>query len=120
MEGPFISKAKSGAQRAEFIQDPSRPSVQRLLDHADVIKRITIAPELPGGMEAIENFHNQKISVSGGHSDACEELIRYLRERCGKSDRGTIPVRPHREMNPPRWPTDCPGDDFPYSWFRRF
>jgi hypothetical protein len=52
--------------------------------------------------------------------DACEELIRYLRERCGKSDRGTIPVRPHREMNPPRWPTDCPGDDFPYSWFRRF
>ena len=52
--------------------------------------------------------------------DACEELIRYLRERCGKTERGTIPVRPHREMNPPRWPTDCPGDDFPYSWFRRF
>jgi hypothetical protein len=52
--------------------------------------------------------------------DSCEELIRYLRERCGKTDRGSIPVRPHREMNPPRWPTDCPGDDFPYSWFRRF
>ena len=52
--------------------------------------------------------------------DSCEELIRYLRERCGKTDRGAIPVRPHREMNPPRWPTDCPGDDFPYSWFRRF
>jgi hypothetical protein len=52
--------------------------------------------------------------------DACEELIRYLRDRCGKTDRGAIPVRPHREMNPPRWPTDCPGDDFPYSWFRRF
>jgi len=52
--------------------------------------------------------------------DSCEELIRYLRERCGKTDRGAIPVRPHREMNPPRWATDCPGDDFPYSWFRRF
>ena len=52
--------------------------------------------------------------------DACEELIRYLRDRCGKTDRGAIPVRPHREINPPRWPTDCPGDDFPYSWFRRF
>jgi hypothetical protein len=52
--------------------------------------------------------------------DACDELIRYLRDRCGKTDRGVIPVRPHREMNPPRWPTDCPGDDFPYSWFRRF
>ena len=52
--------------------------------------------------------------------DSCEELIRYLRDRCGKTDRGAIPVRPHREMNPPRWATDCPGDDFPYSWFRRF
>jgi hypothetical protein len=52
--------------------------------------------------------------------DACEELIRYLRERCGGTGRGAIPVKPHREMNPPRWPTDCPGDDFPYSWFRRF
>ena len=76
VEGPFISKAKSGAQRAEFIQDPSRPSVQRLLDHADVIKRITIAPELPGAMEAIENFHKHGISVSGGHSDAWDEEAR--------------------------------------------
>ena len=76
VEGPFISKAKSGAQRAEFIQNPSRPSVQRLLDHADVIKRITIAPELPGALEAIENFHKHRISVSGGHSDAWDEEAR--------------------------------------------
>ena len=70
VEGPFISKAKCGAQRAEFIQNPSRPAVQQLLDHADVIKRITIAPELPGALEAIENFHKHRISISGGHSDA--------------------------------------------------
>src|SRR3982751_2620302 len=42
VEGPFISKARCGAQRAEFIQRPSQPSVQRLLDWTDVIKRITI------------------------------------------------------------------------------
>ena len=76
VEGPFISNAKSGAQRAEFIQNPSRASVQQLLDHADVIKRITIAPELPGGLEAIENFHIHGISVSGGHSDAWDEEAR--------------------------------------------
>jgi N-acetylglucosamine-6-phosphate deacetylase len=70
IEGPFISKAKCGAQRAEFIQDPSPVAVRQLLEHADVIKRITIAPELPGALEAIENFHARKISVSGGHSDA--------------------------------------------------
>jgi len=43
------------------------------------------------------------------------ELIKYLQERCGK-----MAVRPHREVNPPRWATDCPGDVFPYGWFGRF
>jgi hypothetical protein len=47
--------------------------------------------------------------------EACDELIRYLQERCGK-----MSVRPHREVNPPRWATDCPGDVFPYGWFGRF
>ena len=52
--------------------------------------------------------------------ESCEELIRYLRARCGKVDGHEIPVRPHREMNPPRWATDCPGDRFPYRWFGQF
>src|SRR5439155_8426037 len=73
VEGPFISKAKCGAQRAEFIEDPSPATVGRLLKHADVIKRVTIAPELPGAPEAIGIFHEHGISVSGGHSDAWDE-----------------------------------------------
>jgi N-acetylglucosamine-6-phosphate deacetylase len=76
VEGPFISKAKCGAQRAEFIQSPSRASVQELLGYADVIKRITIAPELQGALEMIENFYAYGISVSGGHSDAWDEEAR--------------------------------------------
>ncbi len=80
-EGPFISKAKRGAQREEFIQDPSPARVQRLLDHADVIKRVTIAPELPGTLEAIENFQTRGISVSGGHSDAWDEEATAAFER---------------------------------------
>jgi N-acetylglucosamine-6-phosphate deacetylase len=76
VEGPFISKAKPGAQRGEFIQDPSPAAVRQLLDYADVLKRVTIAPELPGALEAIEVFHAHKISVSGGHSDAWDEDAR--------------------------------------------
>jgi N-acetylglucosamine-6-phosphate deacetylase len=76
VEGPFISKAKCGAQRAEFIQNPTPERVGRLLEYADVIKRITIAPELPGALDAIENFHARKISVSGGHSDAWDDEAR--------------------------------------------
>jgi len=81
VEGPFISKAKCGAQRAEFIQDPSPTRVEQLLEHADVIKRVTIAPELPGALEAIANFHEHGISVSGGHSDALDEDARAAFDR---------------------------------------
>src|SRR5947209_149832 len=41
VEGPFISKAKCGAQCAELIQDPLPAAVQQLLEHADMIKRVT-------------------------------------------------------------------------------
>jgi N-acetylglucosamine-6-phosphate deacetylase len=81
VEGPFISKIKRGAQRAEFIQDPSQAAVQRLLERADVIRRVTIAPELPGALDAIENFHAHGISVSGGHSDAWDENARAAFDR---------------------------------------
>jgi N-acetylglucosamine-6-phosphate deacetylase len=81
VEGPFISKAKCGAQREEFIRDPSPAHVQQFLAHADVIKRVTIAPELPGALEAIENFHARGISVSGGHSNAFDEDARAAFER---------------------------------------
>src|SRR4030095_12056049 len=56
VEGPFISKAKCGAQRVEFIREPSLAAVRELLEHADVIKRVTVAPELPGGVEGIAPF----------------------------------------------------------------
>src|SRR6266404_1811326 len=81
VEGPFISKAKRGAQRQEFIQEPSPVAVRQLLEHPDVIKRVTIAPELPGALEAIENFHAPGISISGGHSDAWDEDARAAFER---------------------------------------
>ncbi len=80
--------------------------------HSDYLNNISLGICLVGDFNRDLPTHAQL--------DSCEELIRYLRQRCGKTDRGTIPVRPHREMNPPRWPTDCPGDRFPYSWFRRF
>lgn len=73
VEGPFISKEKAGAQRKEFIQNPSPKTIDRLIRYADVIKRITIAPEIPGAIDAIEKFSGYGISVSGGHSDAWEE-----------------------------------------------
>lgn len=49
---------------------------------------------------------------------ALDELIRYLRQRVGKIDRQWAIVKAHKDINPPRWPTDCPGDRFDYRWLR--
>lgn len=80
--------------------------------HSDYLNNIAL------GICLVGDFNRDQ--PTRAQLESCEELIRYLRERCGKIDRGDIPVRPHREMNPPRWATDCPGDAFPYSWFRKF
>jgi N-acetylglucosamine-6-phosphate deacetylase len=81
VEGPFISKAKCGAQPAEFIQEPLPTGVRQLLEYADVIKRVTIAPELPGALEAIESFRTHGVGVSGGHSNAWDEDARAAFDR---------------------------------------
>ncbi len=80
--------------------------------HSDYLNNISL------GICLVGDFNRDQ--PTRAQLDSCEELIRYLRARCGKVDRHEIPVRPHREMNPPRWPTDCPGDDFPYRWFGQF
>jgi N-acetylglucosamine-6-phosphate deacetylase len=72
VEGPFISKAKAGAQRAEFICDPDDHLVDQLLAFADVIKIMTLAPELPGALALISRLRLNDIIVSGGHSDASD------------------------------------------------
>jgi N-acetylglucosamine-6-phosphate deacetylase len=72
VEGPFLAKARAGAQRAEFIQEPNPWAIDQLLAFADVIKIVTLAPELPGALALIDRLRLHKIVVSGGHSDATD------------------------------------------------
>jgi N-acetylglucosamine-6-phosphate deacetylase len=76
VEGPFISKTKPGAQRATLIRNPTPRVYGPLLEHGDVIKRMTLAPELPGAIELIDQLREHNICPSGGHSDAWEEDAR--------------------------------------------
>jgi N-acetylglucosamine-6-phosphate deacetylase len=73
VEGPFISPLRPGAQRAEFIRNPDEEATSQLLAFADVIKRVTLAPEIPGALELINRLRARGIAVSGGHSDAWDE-----------------------------------------------
>src|SRR5438128_7064863 len=76
VEGPFISKSKPGAQRASLMRKPTRRMYKPLLEHDDVIKRITLAPELSGAIPLIDDLRKHNISISGGHSDAWEDDAR--------------------------------------------
>ena len=80
VEGPFISKNRAGAQRAEFICDPQTHLVDQLMPFADVIKIMTVAPELPGALALIDRLRLHKIIVSGGHSDATDIEARAAAE----------------------------------------
>ena len=70
-EGPFINESKKGAQAGEHIK---KPNADWILKHKDIIKLCTVAPEVEGGLEAIEKITKQSdVRVSVGHSDATFE-----------------------------------------------
>lgn len=67
-EGPFINPSKKGAQAEEHIL---RPDGKFITDNADIIKVVTIAPEVEGALEAIAYIkENSHVLVSMGHTGA--------------------------------------------------
>ena len=76
VEGPFISKAKAGAQRVSLMRKPTKKFYAPLLEQDEIIKRMTVAPELSGALRLIDDLRTKNISVSGGHSDAWEDDAR--------------------------------------------
>ena len=68
MEGPFINPSKKGAQNEKFIL---APDAEKVLPFKDVIKVITFAPEMPGGMEFTSTLKRETgIALSIGHTGA--------------------------------------------------
>jgi hypothetical protein len=78
--------------------------------HSDYLNNVGI------GICLVGDYNHHKPTQK--QLESLEELIRFLRNRVGKSEGKEVVVKPHREINPPRWPTDCPGDQFPYSWLK--
>ena len=71
LEGPFISLKHPGAQpKSAIVDPPNAPSVWDSILDDPRVKLITLAPELPGGLELIKRITKRGIRVSMGHSDA--------------------------------------------------
>jgi N-acetylglucosamine-6-phosphate deacetylase len=71
IEGPYINPKFKGAQPEWGIRDPNFDECARLLDAAGGrIKIVTVAPELPGGLEIIRKLVRAGVAPSLGHSEA--------------------------------------------------
>jgi N-acetylglucosamine-6-phosphate deacetylase len=75
VEGPFLSRDRRGAHNADWLTDPTPEAVRGLLA-AGPIKIVTLAPERPGGLDAVRTLCRAGVLVSVGHSDATADQVR--------------------------------------------
>lgn len=70
-EGPFLSPDFKGAHSSDVLIAPTAEAVEAILEAADgALAQITIAPELPGALDAIGRFASAGVKVAIGHTAA--------------------------------------------------
>jgi len=71
LEGPYLSHARCGAHEPSLLRSPDIDELSALLDAGQgAITMITLAPELDGGIEAVEYLSSRGVTVALGHSQA--------------------------------------------------
>ena len=71
LEGPFLSPARAGAHRRDWIVPPSPEAAAELLDAGHgVLRLMTLAPETDGALATVAALVAAGVVVSVGHSDA--------------------------------------------------
>ncbi len=72
LEGPFINPVRQGAQDASFVQNPRLSTIEK---HMDLVRMITLAPEVRGAEVFIREIREKypEVLLSIGHSDATYE-----------------------------------------------
>lgn len=75
LEGPFINPHQNGAHSANFITNFEQENLETMYGKLENVKFVTLAPEIPGAIDAINTLHKKGIVVSAGHTDASEEQL---------------------------------------------
>lgn len=69
LEGPFLNYQKRGAHPQQYLLPLTIENITRVLgDYSQIVKVITLAPELDSSNTAITYLQNQNMIVSLGHS----------------------------------------------------
>jgi N-acetylglucosamine-6-phosphate deacetylase len=97
-EGPFLNLGKKGAHNPAYLRQPDL----RLIDDWTVengVRLVTLAPELPGALELIQELRSRGIVVSAGHTMASFEQAQAGFEAgvtCGTHLFNAMPALEHR------------------------
>jgi N-acetylglucosamine-6-phosphate deacetylase len=103
IEGPFFTERNRGAHATELLKDPTIANYEKIVgEYEDVVLRLSLAPELPGGMELISKLATEDVVLSAAHTDAMagdmEEAISRGLTMATHTFNGFFPVH-HREEN---------------------
>ncbi|MFJ9560120.1 N-acetylglucosamine-6-phosphate deacetylase [Streptomyces fuscichromogenes] len=73
-EGPFISPCRKGAHSEALLRDPDPAEVRKLVDAArGQARMVTLATELPGGIDSVRLLAEHGVIAAVGHTDATYE-----------------------------------------------
>ncbi|MBW8737215.1 MAG: N-acetylglucosamine-6-phosphate deacetylase [Streptomyces turgidiscabies] len=73
-EGPFISPCRKGAHSEALLRDPDPADVRKLIDAArGQARMLTLATELPGGLDSVRLLVEHGVLAAIGHTDATYE-----------------------------------------------
>lgn len=104
LEGPFLAPGRKGAHNPDFLISPSAAVTEQLAAAArGTLRQVTIAPELPGALEAIAAFADASVVVAVGHTEADEALAQAAFDRGARLLTHAFNAMPgigHREPGP--------------------
>ncbi|MEN8230836.1 MAG: N-acetylglucosamine-6-phosphate deacetylase [Bacteroidota bacterium] len=69
MEGPFLSTEQSGAHPRSLLALPKPDNYRPFLEYEEVLKIVTLAPELDGAVQLVEELKQRGIVASAGHTN---------------------------------------------------
>jgi N-acetylglucosamine-6-phosphate deacetylase len=77
LEGPFLNPAKRGSHHGEYLLAPDVVALRHLLTAGQgTVRVVTLAPELPGGMDLLRETVSHGVIAAVGHTEATFDQAR--------------------------------------------
>ena len=84
LEGPFLNPKQSGAHAKNCLQPLHLNSLKDIYGSFEKVKLVTLAPEIQGAYECIQQLKEKNIRVGAGHTNASyEEALECFKKGVG-------------------------------------